>query len=40
MFTATINVAQRAWPLAAIGLAVAINAIWIGALGYGVWAFF
>jgi hypothetical protein len=40
MFTATIRAAHRALPLAAIGLAVAIKAIWIGALGYGIWAFF
>jgi hypothetical protein len=25
-----------AWPLTGIGLAVAVNAVWIGALGYGV----
>jgi hypothetical protein len=25
-----------AWPLAGIGLAVAVNAVWIGAVGYGV----
>jgi hypothetical protein len=40
MFSATINAAQRAWPMTAIGLAVAINAVWIAALGYGVWSLF
>jgi hypothetical protein len=27
---------QTAWPPAAIGLAVAINGVWIAALGYGI----
>jgi hypothetical protein len=27
---------RAAWPLAGIGLAVAVNGLWIGALGYGI----
>jgi zinc transporter ZupT len=27
---------RAAWPLAGIGLAVAVNGVWIGALGYGI----
>jgi hypothetical protein len=27
---------QTAWPTAAIGLAVAINGVWIAAIGYGI----
>jgi hypothetical protein len=27
---------QAAWPLAGIGFAVAVNAVWIGVLGYGI----
>ena len=27
---------RRAWPLAGIGLAVAVNGVWIGVLGYGI----
>jgi hypothetical protein len=27
---------NRAWPLAGVGIALIANAIWIGALGYGL----
>ena len=27
---------RTAWPLGGIGLAVALNGVWIGALGYGI----
>jgi hypothetical protein len=27
---------RAVWPLAGIGLAVAVNGVWIGALGYGI----
>jgi hypothetical protein len=27
---------RRAWPLAGIGLAVAVNGVWIGVLGCGI----
>jgi hypothetical protein len=40
MVAAAVNTVQRIWPKAAVGLAVAINAVWIAALGYGVWALF
>ena len=26
----------KTWPIAGIGLAVAVNGIWIAALGYGI----
>jgi hypothetical protein len=26
---------RTAWPVAAVGLAVAVNAVWIAAVGYG-----
>jgi hypothetical protein len=29
-----------AWPLAAIALAVALNGVWIAAIGYGIYRFF
>ena len=31
---------RAAWPLAGVGLAVAVNGVWIGALGYGISKFF
>jgi hypothetical protein len=27
---------RAAWPLVGAGLAVAVNGVWIGALGYGI----
>lgn len=32
--SASRSLIDRAWPLAGLGLALAINAIWIGLLGY------
>jgi hypothetical protein len=40
MVTTTVNAVQRVWPTVAIGLAVALNAVWIAALGYGIWRLF
>jgi hypothetical protein len=37
MVAAAVNMAQRAWPKAAVGLALAINGAWIAALGYGAY---
>jgi len=34
--TKAIEVFRTAWPPAAIGLAVVVNSIWIGALGYAI----
>ena len=31
---------RAAWPLGGVGLAVALNGVWIGALGYGISKFF
>jgi hypothetical protein len=31
---------RAAWPLAGVGLAVAVNGVWIGVLGYGISKFF
>jgi hypothetical protein len=31
---------RTAWPVAGIGLAVAVNGVWIAALGYGISKFF
>ena len=31
---------RAAWLLAGVGLAVAVNGVWIGALGYGISKFF
>jgi hypothetical protein len=27
---------RTAWPVAVVGLAVAVNGVWIAALGYGI----
>jgi hypothetical protein len=35
MVPRTLDALRTAWPLVGIGLAVTINAVWIGALGYG-----
>jgi hypothetical protein len=40
MVVVAVNTARRIWPVAAVGLAVAINGIWIAALGYGIWMLF
>jgi hypothetical protein len=34
MVAAAVDTAQRVWPKAAVGLALAINGVWILALGY------
>jgi hypothetical protein len=34
--TKTVQKLRVAWPVAAIGLAVGINGLWIAALGYGI----
>jgi hypothetical protein len=31
---------RTAWPVAGIGLAAAVNGVWIAALGYGISKFF
>ena len=36
MIEKALEAFQMAWPLTAIGLAVAINGVWIAALGYGI----
>jgi hypothetical protein len=40
MKAVTANAVQRIWPAATVGLAVSINAVWVAALGYAIWAFF
>jgi hypothetical protein len=36
MVATAVDAIRTAWPLVGIGFAVAINAVWIGALGYGI----
>jgi hypothetical protein len=36
MVTKAVDAIRTAWPPAAIGLAVAVNGVWIAALGYGI----
>ena len=36
MVAKAMKAIETAWPPAAIGLAVAVNGIWIAALGYGI----
>jgi hypothetical protein len=36
MVARAVETVRTAWPMAAIGLAGAINGVWIPALGYGV----
>ena len=38
MVAAAMSTARRIWPLTAVGLAVAINGLWIAALGYAAYA--
>ena len=33
---ASLSLCRRAWPLAGLGLAVAVNVAWIGLLAYGL----
>jgi hypothetical protein len=40
MVTEAVKVVRGGWPLAAVGLAVALNGLWIAALGYGVYLVF
>jgi hypothetical protein len=34
--TKAVDAIRTAWPPAAIGLAAAVNGVWIAALGYGI----
>jgi hypothetical protein len=36
MVARAVEAFRTAWPLAGIGFAVAINGVWISALGYGI----
>jgi hypothetical protein len=40
MVTKAVDAIRTAWPVAGIGLAVAVNGVWIAALGYGISKFF
>ena len=40
MVAKAMNAIETAWPPAAIGLAVALNGVWIAAIGYGIYRFF
>jgi hypothetical protein len=37
MVGASVDTLHRIWPKAAVGLALALNCVWIAALGYGVY---
>jgi hypothetical protein len=36
LVTKAVDAIRSAWPVAGIGLAVAVNGVWIAALGYGI----
>jgi hypothetical protein len=40
MFAKALLTFRTTWPLAALGLAVVINGVWIAALGYAIFKFF
>jgi hypothetical protein len=39
MVAAAVSTVRRIWPLAGVGLAVGLNALWIAALGYVAYLF-
>jgi hypothetical protein len=40
MVAKTMKAVEQAWPPAAIGLAVALDGVWMAAIGYGIYRFF
>ena len=40
MVAKAMKAIEQAWPPAAIGLAVALNGVWIAAIGYAIYRFF
>jgi hypothetical protein len=40
MVAKAMKAIETAWPPAAIGLAVALNGVWIAAIGYWIYRFF
>jgi hypothetical protein len=39
MVASSFNTVHRIWPKAAVGLALAINGVWVVALAYGIYVF-
>jgi hypothetical protein len=40
MVAKAMKAVEQAWPPAAIGLAVALDGVWMAAIGYGIYRFF